>query len=197
VNLTPQGADQKYSVSFFGTIATAGAFILYLFSTTWEPADMNAFLIMTLILLAGIVLAYIFVGFKLMPFNMKNLALDLIATVVSVISLIYISNLYNPASLGVSPLNQTAFLILAGVAEEWFFRSWLCCWVYKFTRFIFLAVPVSSMVWALFHLARYGGDMGMIWIVFLAGLPLGYFTLLFKSADGPMFGHMIVNALVR
>lgn len=195
MNLTPKGHEQKYTVSFFGMIATAGAFIIYMFSQTWEPTDMNAFLIMTMLLLAGIVLSFIFVGFKFMPFNFKGLMMDLLATVASFVSLVYISNLVIPTNLGVSPISQTAFLVLSGVAEEWFFRMWLCAWVYKVTHMLLIAVPISSFIWAIFHLARYGASMNLIWLVFLAGLPLGYFTLLFKSADGPMFGHMIVNYL--
>lgn len=195
MRFAPGGHEQKYTVSFFGSIATAGAFIIYMFSQTWEPTDMNAFLIMTFFLLAGIVLAFIFVGFRFIPFNIKSLGMDLIATVASFVSLVIISNLVVPTNLGVSPISQTAFLVLSGVAEEWFFRMWLCAWVYKVTHAFFIAVPISSFVWAIFHLARYGASMNLIWLVFFAGLPLGYFTLLFKSADGPMFGHMIVNYL--
>jgi hypothetical protein len=198
VNLTPQGSQQKYRVGFFGTVALAGSVLLYLYGTMLES----------------------------------------------------------------SPLKITAFVVLSGVAEEWLFRMWLCAWIYKFTRTMLIAVPVSSAIWAVFHLGRVGGELtdvssilyiGMflllltgivlsyifvgfqvapfnfknfaldlvaavasfisiyyissivpsgiggqfnyLFIVFLAGLPLGYLTLLFRSADGPVFGHMLVNFL--
>jgi hypothetical protein len=169
--------------------------MIYLFSTTYDPADVSHFFTMFLILLAGIVLAFIFVGFKLQPFNLKNLAIDLMSTGVSFISIYYLYQ-YVPMNFGVSPISQQMFGVLAGVAEEWFFRMWLCAWIHSITGSMILAVPVSSFAWAMFHLARYGDSPAMLWLIFLVGLPLGFITLYFRSADGPMFGHMIINALV-
>jgi hypothetical protein len=37
--------------------------------------------------------------------------------------------------------------------------------------------------------------MDYLFLVFLVGMPLSYLTLLFRSGDGPVFGHMLVNAL--
>jgi hypothetical protein len=169
--------------------------MVYLFSTTYDPADVSHFFTMFLILLAGIVLSFIFVGFKLLPFNLKTVVVDLLSTAVSFISIYYLYQ-YVPVSFGVSPISEQAFGVLAGVAEEWFFRMWLCAWIYKVTTSMIVAVPSSSFAWAMFHLARYGGNPAMLWLVFFVGLPLGFITLYFKSADGPMFGHMIINALV-
>lgn len=193
-NRTSQ-SSKTFTVSFFGTIATAAAVMVYLFSTTFDPADITHFFTMFLILLAGIVLAFIFVGFKLMPFNFKNLTIDLISTAASFASIYYLNTVV-PVNYGVSPISAQAFGVLSGVAEEWFFRMWLCAWVYRMTTSMILAVPFSSFVWAMFHLARYGDNPAMLWLIFLVGLPLGFLTLYFRSADGPMFGHMIINALV-
>jgi len=188
--------SQKYTVSFFGTIALIGAALLYLFSTTFDPPTVAHFFTMILILVIGIVLAVVLVGVRFIGFSLKSLVQDAVATIASFFSL-YLVNRVIPAEIGISPLGETAFGILAGVAEEWFFRLFLCAWIFKVTKSPFLAIPASSLVWALFHLARYGGNMNLILIVFMAGLPLGIFTLYFRSADGPTFGHMIVNALAR
>jgi hypothetical protein len=196
VALTPLGSNQSYRVGFFGIIALVGTVLLYLYGATWES----------------------------------------------------------------SPLRMTSFVILSGVAETWFFQMFLCTWIYKFTRQMIIAVPVSAMLWAVFHLARVGGgsvtaDSSMylmmfamliagvvlsfifvgfhfepfnmktfvldlisavasficiyyisglvgagggfdyLFVVFLVGMPLSYLTLLFRSGDGPTFGHMLVNAL--
>jgi hypothetical protein len=201
MQLFPKGGDQQYTVSLFGTIALAGAVMIYLFSTTWAVENVNVFFTMFLLLLAGISLSYIFVGFRVAPFNFKTLFTDILATAAAFISVFYVNQVFPHSVAGidfsVSPVSATGFYVLSGVAEEWFFRAWLCCWVYKLTRSVFLAVPVSSFVWAIFHLARYGGSMNLIALVFVAGLPLGYLTLLFRSWDGSTFGHMIVNALAR
>lgn len=196
VNLTPQGANQSYRVGFFGVIALVGSILLYLYGSTWES----------------------------------------------------------------SPLRMSSFVILSGVAETWFFQMFLCTWIYKFTRQMIIAVPVSAGLWAVFHLARVagqtvssdptmylmmfamliagvvlsfifvgfhfepfnfknlmgdvvstvasfaaiyyisgvvgaGGGFDYLFLVFLVGMPLSYLTLLFRSSDGPVFGHMLVNAL--
>jgi hypothetical protein len=89
-------------------------------------------------LMAGVLLSFIFVGFTVAPFNFKNLFGDLVAAGASFISIYYVSSLV-PSGLG--------------------------------------------------------GGFNYLFIVFMAGLPLGYLTLLFKSADGPTFGHMLVNFL--
>jgi hypothetical protein len=196
MNLTPQGSNQPYTVGFFGAIALVGTILLYLYGTLLES----------------------------------------------------------------SPLTMGSFVILSGVAEGWFFQMFLCTWIYKFTHSALLAVPVSSFLWAVFHIGRvsgetvsgdtfmflgmfailitgvvlsyifvgfrfapfnlknltmdilstvasfaaiyyvsgvlsFGGGFDYLLLVFVAGLPLGYLTLLFRSADGPVFGHMLVNAL--
>jgi flagellar biosynthesis protein FlhB len=196
VRWAPQGSSQNYRVGFFGIIALVGAILLYLYGSTFES----------------------------------------------------------------SPLKMSSFVILSGVAETWFFQMFLCTWIYKFTRTMFIAVPVSAMLWSVFHIARVGGGgvavdsimylvmfsmliagvvlsfvfvgfrfepfnlktfgtdllstaasfaciytisswvsvgggFDYLFLVFLVGMPLSYLTLLFRSADGPVFAHMIVNAL--
>ena len=191
-----QSPSQQYSVSFFAQVALVGAAMLYLYSTTFDPDQVSHFFTMILILIIGIVLAYTMVGVKFVSFNWKTLMTDALSTIICVVSIVMVNRLVS-INLGISPLSELAFGVLAGVAEEWFFRLFLCAWVYKITRSMLIAVPLSAMVWAVFHIARYGADMGNIWLVFFAGLPLGFVTLMFRSADGPTFGHMIVNALVR
>lgn len=196
MRLTPQSANQPYRVGFFGVIALTGSILLYLFGSILQNA----------------------------------------------------------------PLTWTSFAVLSAVAEEWLFRMWLCPWIYKFTHQIILAVPVSSLLWAVFHIGRVSGELveissvmylgmfavlitgvvlsyifvgftvapfnfknlftdiiatvvsfislyyvsnalsagggyGYLLLVFAAGLPLGYLTLLFRSADGPTFAHMLLNFL--
>jgi hypothetical protein len=155
---------------------------------------------MILILIAGVLLSVIMVGVRFIPFNTKNLMTDLISTAIAFVS-VYIVNSMVPLSLsaadvGGSPIGPISFGILSGVAEGWFFHLWLVAWINDVTGTPLIAVPASSMCWAIFHLARYGGDMSFIWVIFIAGLPLGALTIYFRSNDGPTFGHMLVNALV-
>jgi hypothetical protein len=98
--------------------------------------DSTMYLMMFAMLIAGVVLSFIFVGFHFEPFNFKNLTIDIISTVASFAIIYYISSV--------------------------------------------VAV---------------GGGFDYLFLVFLVGMPLSYLTLLFRSADGPVFGHMLVNAL--
>lgn len=192
--------NKPYTVGFLGTFALAGAVLVYLFSTTYDPDAINAFFTMFLILISGVVLSYIFVGWRMAPLSFKNIMTDILSTVVAFIAILYVNSLV-PVTLGVSPIGETAFAVLSGVAEEWMFRLWLCAWIDKITKSKFIAILASSGIWAWFHLARASGygtlpvQWDYITLVFLAGLPLGFITLYFRSADGPTFGHMIVNAL--
>lgn len=187
---------KPYTVSFFGQIALVFAILAYLFSTTFKPENIEAFYTMLFLLIIGVVLSSVMVGVKFIGFSFKSLAQDLTATLASFISVYYVNRLV-PAEIGISPMGETSFGVLAGVAEEWFFRLWLCTWIYKVTKSMLLALSVSSFAWAIFHIARYGANMGHLWIVFLAGFPLGYFTLAYRSADGATFGHMLVNLFAR
>jgi hypothetical protein len=99
------------------------------------------------------------------------------------------------------------------VAEGWFFHLWLVAWLSDLASPL-IGVPASSLVWAIFHVARYGGNVnldfssiqtflnsvfssgGMLLTIFIVGLPLGALTIYFRSNDGPVFGHMLANALV-
>jgi membrane-associated HD superfamily phosphohydrolase len=194
------GTQRKpYTVSLFGQIALAAAILLYLFSTTFDPASFNSFLVMLSILIAGILLSAVMVGIRFIPFNTKSLLTDLLSTGVAFVS-VWVVNSVMPASLstitaGQSPLGPISFSILSGVAEGWFFHLWLVAWLSDLAT-PFIGIPASALCWAIFHIARYGGDMNMIWIIFVAGLPLGALTIYFRSNDGPVFGHMLVNALV-
>lgn len=195
------GARQPYTVSLFGQIALAGAILVYLFSTTFDPASFNSFIVMLAILITGVLLSAVMVGIRFIPFNTKSLMTDLLSTGVAFASIWVVNNIM-PASLsaitatGDSPIGPISFGILSGVAEGWFFHLWLVAWINDVSGTPFIAVPASAICWAIFHIARYGGDMGMIWIIFAAGLPLGALTLYFRSNDGPTFGHMLVNALL-
>jgi hypothetical protein len=215
------GKRQPYTVSLFGSIALAGAVLVYLFSTTFNPASFNEFLVMLSILIAGVLLSVTMVGVRFLPFSTKNLLTDVLSTGVAFVSVYVVSGVL-PASVsalsattntGGSPIGPISFGILSGVAEGWFFHLWLVAWLSDLAT-PYIGIPASSIIWAIFHVARYGGGVnldfsgvaqffnslfstgGMLLVIFAAGLPLGALTIYFRSNDGPTFGHMLVNALI-
>jgi hypothetical protein len=160
------------------------------------------------------------VGVRFLPFSTKNLLMDLLSTGVAFIS-VFLVNSALPSSVsalsstnaGGSPIGPISFGILSGVAEGWFFHLWLVAWLSDIAT-PYIGIPASAALWAVFHFARYGSSLnvdftsigaflnsvmtsgGMLVTIFVAGLPLGFLTIYFRSNDGPTFGHMLVNALV-
>jgi len=187
---------KPYRVSLFGQIALAIAVIAFLFGSTFQPENVGAFYVMLFLLILGIVLSYAMVGVRFIPFDRRSLLSDFLYTMISFVAILIV-NTYVKMEIGISPVGETAFSMLAGVSEEWFFRLWLCAWIFKITRSRILAIIVSAFIWALFHVARYGSTPNAMIIVFLCGIPLGWATLDAKSADGPSFGHALVNLFAR
>lgn len=187
---------KPYTVSFFGSIALALAVLMYLYATTFKPENVEAFYTMLLLLIVGVVLSTAMVGVRFIPFNFKSLGEDIVATGISAGSIFILNNTVK-AEIGISPIGETAFGILAGVSEEWFFRLWLCAWIYKITKSATIAILISSGAWSIFHIARYGANPAMLILVFLVGIPLGAVTIYMRSADGSTFGHGMVNAIAR
>jgi hypothetical protein len=186
-----------YTVSIFGQLTLAVGALLYGYGMTFDlsNAEFQAFTTMAVLLLVGVLFTCVFVGVpKFIGFSKKSLAADAISTGVSV-ACIYVVNQLLPFTGSASPISDTAFVTLSGVTEEWVFRMWLCCWLYKITGSVMLATGISSGIWAVYHTARYGGEPWLMLVIFLCGLPLGAMTLLFRSSDGPSFAHMLMNAL--
>ena len=188
-------SERPYRIGFLGTIALVGAVLVFMYAGTFQT---DQWLIVQAVLFCaiGILFACVMVGVKFEPFQMRDLVESIVWTAVSFCA-IWVINHTVPFRLEVAPISERLFSVLMGVAEESFFRVFLCTFIFKFTRQGWLAIGVSSAVWAIYHLERYGGwGMGAFVVIFLAGCVLGWVMLYSKMGDGVIFAHGAVNFLV-
>ena len=189
------GTSKPYKIGFLGTMALVGAVLVFMYASTFPSEHTYTIFGAVLFAVIGIAFAFIMVGLKFEPFALRDLVESLIWTAVSV-GAIWIINVTVPFNLDVAPLSMRMFSVLQGVAEESFFRVWLCAFAFKVTKQAWLAIGVSSGIWALYHMQRYGGaGMGTFLVIFMAGCVLGWVMLTSKMGDGVIFGHALVNFL--
>ena len=184
---------QTYTVGFLGNMAIATAILVFMYATTFNPENVNSFYVMALLIALGTVFAVATVGLRF-SLDTKRLFESLLWGVLSSLMILLVDRVA-PVHLGLSPVNEFLFSVLAGAAEEVFFRLWLCTWTFRITRSTVLAVGVSSFVWSIYHISRYGANMNVLAIIFIAGCVQGWILLQSRMGDGPIVGHMVVNAL--
>lgn len=186
--------QRPYTLGFLGTMAIVSALIIFMYGTTFESGVQATYVSAVVFLVVGLVFAYTMVGVVFQPFDLSGFMDSLIWACVSVTA-IWMVNMSVPFTLTVTPLSNKLFSVLMGVAEECFFRLWMVTFIHKFTGSSILAVGVSSGIWTTYHIARYAGQPSAFFVVFVAGLILGFVMLYSKRADGVIFAHAIVNFL--
>lgn len=186
--------QRPYTISFLGTMAIVTALLIFMYATTFEAYQGGVIISAVLLLVVGLVFAWIMVGVRFEPFQLAHMVESIVWTALSV-GAIWLVNMQVPFNLDVSPMSNQLFSILMGVAEECFFRVWLATFINKVTRFSLLAIGVSSGIWSVYHISRYGGNMSAFFIIFMAGIFLGFVMLYSKMADGVIFAHALVNYL--
>lgn len=180
-----------YVLTFLGSMAVVTAWIIFMYATTFQ-IDAGIMLSAVMFVIGGLALAHIMVGLKIEPFQFKRLLESLMWTAISA-GLIYIVNSTVPFRLDVGVMNTRLFSVLMGVGEECSFRVFLCAFIFKVTNNVWLATGISSASWSIFHIARYGGDTGAFFILFIVGLLLGAVIIYSKMADGVIFAHALIN----
>lgn len=186
---------RPYKIGFLGTIALVGAVLVFMYAGTFQTEHTWTIAQAVLFCAVGILFAFVMVGLKFEPFQLRDLLESIFWTGISFFA-IWVINHTVPFRLDVSPMSERLFSVLMGVAEESFFRVWLCTFINEWTKQGWLAIGVSSGVWALYHLERYGGaGAGAFAVIFLAGCVLGWVMLSSKMGDGVIFAHAIVNLL--
>jgi len=180
-----------YTVGFLGTIAIVLSLLIFMYYTTLQT-ESSVLLSSVMLLVVGLLFAWIMVGVKFEPFELKRMFESILWTAMSALA-IWIVNSKVPFTLDVSFGSTRLFSVLMGVAEESFFRLFLTTFIYKITKMSLLAIIISSSTWTIYHIGMYGGDMGAFVVIFMAGLVLGFVMLYSKMVDGVMFAHAVVN----
>jgi hypothetical protein len=191
--VTQNRRQTPYTIGFLGNISIATAILVFMYATTFNPENVNSFFVMAFLIVIGAVFSIALVGLRF-SFDLKRIFESLLWGTLSSLMILLV-NRVAPVRLGLSPVHELLFSVLAGVAEEMFFRLWLCAWIHRITRSMVLGIGISSGVWSIYHINRYGANMNVLFIVFLAGCVQGWILLQSRLGDGPIFGHMVVNAI--
>ena len=184
---------QRFTVGLFGTLAIAAALLIFLWLLTFQaPETLAALTTASFFLIGGLSLGYIMAGVQFEPFSMTRLVETILSALLNVVVIFYINSLV-PLRFEFTVIDPQLFAVLVGVAEECFFRLFLCGWFYRFTKNFFIAIGASAAIWAGYHIARYGGNMNILVVIFMAGCILGGTFLYTRSPDGSVLGHAVVN----
>jgi len=181
-------------IGFLGTMSILAALMIFMYATTFQPETVTVLLSAVVLGIIGLVLAFLFTRIVFRGFDFSRFTEALLWTAFCV-ALIWVVNKQVPFTLGVTVLSLKWFAVLMGVMEELFFRIFLCNFIHKLTESSFFAIVISSFMWSLYHIARYGGSASSYWIVFMAGLGLGFALLTSRLGDSVIFAHAVVNYL--
>lgn len=187
---------RPFKVGLFGILAIVGAFLIFIWLLTFnDPTLLNDLVTVSFFIIGGMVLGFLLGGVRFEALRTPDFLMTILSTVVNVVMYFYINQLV-PMSIPFAVVNPQLFGVLVGVAEECFFRVGLCAMIENLTGQGWLAVIGSSAVWSAYHVAKYGGSTGILFMIFLCGCILGATFIWTKSADGSIFGHGLVNYIV-
>ena len=193
-NPNSSSARSGIVVGFLGSMALVGALLVFMYAVTFVPETTSIILSAVVMLAIGVFFAYILVGVVFKPFTFQRFGESVLWSAFAV-AIIWLVNKTVPFTLGVTVIDVRLFSILMGVAEEAFFRLFLCNFIFRVTKSQMFAIVISGWVWAIYHIARYGGNMASMFVILAAGMGLGWVMLQSKMGDGVMFAHGVVNYL--
>jgi len=190
----PSRSGKPVEIGFLGTMSILAALMIFMYATTFQPETVNVLLSAVVLGVVGLMLAFLLARIVFRGFDFSRFTEALIWTAFCV-ALIWLVNKQVPFTLGVNVLTLKWFAVLMGVMEELFFRIFLCNFIHKLTGSNLFAIVISSFTWSIYHIARYGGSAESYWVVFVAGLGLGFALLMSRLGDSVIFAHAVVNYL--
>ena len=183
----------KFTLGLIGFLSLVGALLMFLWISTFQiPELLYPLMTASFFLVGGLALSLTLSGLQVTPFRLSNFLMSIVSMVLNVVVIMYVNQLV-PMRFEMAVVSPRLMGVLVGVAEECFFRLFLCLTLYRFTGNALIAIGVSSATWATYHIARYGTGMNVWLIIFLCGCVLGGTLLFTRSGDGSIFGHAVVN----
>lgn len=184
---------EKFTIGLFGTLAILGALLIFLWLLTFQdPDSLYSLTTASFFLIGGLTLSFTMIGVRLEPFRMTNFLQSVMVTALNVAVILYVNRLV-PLKFEFSIMDPQLFGTLIGIAEECFFTLFLCGLLLKLSHSSFIAIVASSAIWSTYHVARYGGNPNVLFIIFLCGCVLRATFIYTRNIDGSLFGHGCVN----
>ena len=85
------------------------------------------------------------------------------------------------------------FGLFAGVSEELFFRGFFQTFIRIYLPWLIFTIPISALVFALFHIFIFGVSITMLGVLFALGVVLGLLFEIYNDIGVPMIAHIINN----
>lgn len=181
-----------FQIRFFGIISILVATIVLMYGTTFRGDSEVVSILLTSVtmLTIGLTFGVLMTGVQFKFFDMRIVE-TILWTGMSFGGILLVNRLVPIRFDVTSGISEKWLGVLLGVAEELFFRVWICGFASKFSHWG--AIVGSSAIWSAYHIARYGGSLNTLLLIFVVGCLLGWIYLKSKVADGVIFGHALVN----
>jgi membrane protease YdiL (CAAX protease family) len=191
---------QGIQVDIVWLLWTAIALLIFLYVPTYidtEPELATKSIIGFSLLIGGLVMSAIAIGFKTDRFYSLGDFVGSLGYIFVGILAIYAVNIYTSTlQLSSVPISGTLFMMLMAVSEETLFRGFLTTMLVKMTGSSLIGVALSSGVGVAYHAAVYGTSNMNMAIVFGSFVVLGFtYVLSGNRLSVPMTAHVIVNYL--
>jgi len=144
------------------------------------------------LLISGLFLMFITVGAKWTDIKYEKSFFPLVFAGLAGVML---SNIASKLSFTSVTIPAALFNVLIGVSEETFFRGFIQSLAESLTNNPVIAIVISSVIFATFHMAVYGGTPQALFVMFGAGLVLGSVFYLSKRLSINYTCHGVYNLL--
>lgn len=183
-----------FQIRFFGILSIIVAVLVLMYGATFRGDPEVSAILLTATVMLGIGLTF---GVLMTGITFKFWDMSVVETLLwtgASFGMILVLQRIVPLTFEVTaPISPRLLGVLVGVAEECFFRVFLCGVGYKLSNSELGASIGSGASWSAYHIPRYGDDPKILFIIFLVGCGLGYIYLKTRLADGVIFGHALVN----
>jgi len=182
-----------FQIRFFGILSILVAVLVLMYGATFrgDPEVSSILLTATVMLGIGLTFGVLMTG-TTFKFRDMRVVETLLWTGASFGMILLLQRIVPLTFEITAPISPRLLGVLVGVAEECFFRVFLCG-VGSIMAGDIGGIIGSSAGWSAYHIPRYGDNLTILFIIFLVGCGLGLIYLKTKFADGVIFGHALVN----
>jgi len=131
---------------------------------------------------------------QIFPQKLKKVELETITRAIIITLFIVGIQILTSLKLSVSSTEKALYYVFAAIGEELFFRAFLLELMKKFNVNKIVSVFVSAGLFAAIHINYYGDLMALL-SVFLGGLLLAVFYILYRDITANILAHLINNLI--
>jgi membrane protease YdiL (CAAX protease family) len=199
-SMTKQSPAPLTRVAFYLIVIAAGVMIYLYILHKDIPADagwVQYCLYMTAFAIAGLVGIQILNNDGLIPQKFQPLDLNTGVRAAMILAASMITQIIVRQTLSFSAGEQALYFVFAAVCEEVFFRGLIISMVLKFAADIqtkIFAIILQAVMFAAIH-QNYYANLPMLFSVFIGGIVLGIFYVVWKDLTANILAHFVLNLI--